>query len=133
MLLDTCAAIWSSAGSLSATAERRVADSDASGFALMVSPITAWEIGMLVAKGRVALMLDPGKWMDRLIEAGVVLAPMPPDVLIAASFLPAGQALRDPADRIVAATARTFGFEVMTRDKPLLDYAAAGHMHAFAC
>ena len=66
------------------------------------------------------------------MDAGVALAQMPPAVLIAASFLPPSQ-LRDPADRIIAATARTYGYAVMTRDGALLAFGAAGHLDAIAC
>jgi PIN domain nuclease of toxin-antitoxin system len=57
---------------------------------------------------------------------------MPPSVLVGSSFLP-GPALRDPADRIIAATARTFDLRLMTRDRPLLEFASAGHVQAIAC
>jgi PIN domain nuclease of toxin-antitoxin system len=48
------------------------------------------------------------------------------------SFLP-GSIHNDPADRIIAATAREYGFTVMTRDRALLAYAAEGHLSALAC
>lgn len=57
---------------------------------------------------------------------------MPPDVLIASAALP-GTPPRDPADRIVAATARAYGLAVVTRDGELLPYAAAGHLMAIRC
>jgi PIN domain nuclease of toxin-antitoxin system len=40
---------------------------------------------------------------------------------------------RDPADRIIAATARTFGYTVITRDGELVPYGAAGHLDVTAC
>jgi len=39
----------------------------------------------------------------------------------------------DPADRIIAATARLHGYRVITRDGKLLSYAAQGHILATAC
>jgi PIN domain nuclease of toxin-antitoxin system len=57
---------------------------------------------------------------------------MPPDVLIASSFLP-GKPPRDPADRIIAATAGHYGATLMTRDKALLDYGGQGHLSVMAC
>jgi PIN domain nuclease of toxin-antitoxin system len=36
-------------------------------------------------------------------------------------------------DRAIAATAREYGFTVMTRDRALLDYAAQGHLSALTC
>ena len=133
ILLDTCAAIWiSQSDALSHDAEQALSEADEIEGGIVVSPITAWEIGMLVARSRIVLSRDPVGWFDALIEAGVQLAPMPPGVLVASSFLP-GTALRDPADRILAATARALNYRLMTRDERLLDYAAAGHLAAIAC
>jgi PIN domain nuclease of toxin-antitoxin system len=61
-----------------------------------------------------------------------VLADLPPKILMDASFLP-GNLHNDPMDRIIAATAREYGFTVMTRDRALLDYAKAGHLSAAEC
>ena len=63
---------------------------------------------------------------------GLELAELSPDVLVGSSFLP-GPALRDPADRIIAATARMFGYRLMTRDRPLLEFAESGQAAAIPC
>ena len=98
-----------------------------------VSPISAWEIGMLVSCSRISLLMTPKLWFDRLLQApGMSLADMSSDLLIASSFLP-GTPPRDPADRILAATAREYGYRLMTRDRPLLDYGEQGHIQALAC
>ena len=134
LLLDTCAAIWISgeqpfARQTTAALERARAANQP----IYVSPITAWEMGLLVSRGRMNLQMPPERWFTRLIEApGLRLADMPPSVLVAASFLP-GTPLRDPADRILAATAREFGYQLVTRDRPLLEYAQQGHIQALAC
>ncbi len=57
---------------------------------------------------------------------------MSPDILIASSCLP-GAAPADPADRIIAATARELGCLVVTRDRKLLAYAESGNCRALAC
>ena len=57
---------------------------------------------------------------------------MSPAILIASSFLP-GEPPRDPADRIIAATARAFGQTLITRDGELLPYAKAGYLAAINC
>ena len=83
---------------------------------------------MLAAKGRLALSLSPEIWFDRICAIpGVVLAEMPPSVLIASCSLP-GSPPADPADRILAATARAFGYTLVTRDRHLLDYGSEGHI-----
>ena len=133
LLLDTCAAIWTTEeGPLSAEAERIIEEAFAAGTPVLVSPITAWEVGQLVARGRLALTRDPKAWFAGLLSTGVALADLGWEVLLQSTSLPSCP-LRDPADRILAATARAHGYRLMTRDRPLLDYAAAGHLHAIAC
>jgi PIN domain nuclease of toxin-antitoxin system len=100
---------------------------------IFVSPITAWEIATLAAKNRIQLSMSPDSWFDALLALnGVRLAPMPPSVLIASASLP-GSPPRDPADRIIAATARTFGYAVITRDGELTVYARCGHIEVIPC
>ena len=98
-----------------------------------VSPITAWEVGILTARGRLQLLIRPERWFSNLFEVpGVRLAEMSHDVLIASSFLP-GKPPKDPTDRIIAATARELGATLITRDRALLDYGAQGHVAVLAC
>jgi PIN domain nuclease of toxin-antitoxin system len=134
LLLDTCAAIWLANGepvSEQASDALRQAR-DGSEF-VYVSPITAWELGLLTARGRLSLPMTPQQWFERLLRApGLRLSEMPPDLLIASSFLP-GTLGRDPADRIIAATAREYGHRLLTRDRHLLDYAEQGHIQAVNC
>jgi PIN domain nuclease of toxin-antitoxin system len=60
------------------------------------------------------------------------LADLSPEILIAASFLP-GKPPRDPADRILLATARDLGATLITRDRALLAYGADGHVSVVEC
>jgi PIN domain nuclease of toxin-antitoxin system len=85
---------------------------DASGRAGLpahVSPITAWELGLLAARGRLKSPLTPQRLFQRIMDFPYLrLAAMPPEILLASSFLP-GSPPRDPADRIILATAREYG------------------------
>ncbi len=104
-----------------------------SGDDLYVCPFTAWEIGMLAARGRLATGISPDLWFERLIGTeGVRLSILSPGVLLASNALP-GKPPKDPADRIIIATAREQGLTVVTRDRLILGYAAAGHVLALAC
>lgn len=134
LLLDTHAVIWSSENEKLSDAAVQALDRAADeGTPVLVSPITAWEVGLLVARGRLALPLSPKAWFERLLQAPYLkLAELPPSVLIDSSSLP-NASFRDPADRILIATAREFGFALVTRDRALLSYAAAGHLKAIAC
>lgn len=100
---------------------------------IYVSPFSAWEVGMLVSKRRLTISRSPEAWWEEfLAQDFVALAPMPPSALIASSFLP-GEPPKDPADRVIAATAREIGFSVVTCDRALLDYAREGHINAVEC
>jgi len=103
------------------------------GLTTFVSPITAWEVGVLASRGRFKSPDPPHRWFERVLRLpNVRLAELPPKVLLDSSFLP-GKPPRDPADRIIAATAREFGFTLVTRDRELLAYAREGHLNALAC
>ena len=134
ILLDTCAAIWVAEGETLARPAMDLLDAAAEAeAATYISPISAWEVGLLVARDRLKLLITPQRWFERLLETpGVRLADMSPELLIASSFLP-GKPPRDPADRILAATARDHGATLMTRDRALLDYGAQGHIRVVAC
>jgi PIN domain nuclease of toxin-antitoxin system len=134
ILLDTCAAIWlAEAQVLAEQAMLVLDDAYEARTAVFVSPITAWEIGLLTSRGRLSLLIKPQLWFQRLFDVlNFRLAEMPPEVLIASSYLP-GTPPRDPSDRIMAATAREYGYLLMTRDRPLLNYAGEGHIQAIAC
>lgn len=95
--------------------------------------MSAWEIGLLNARGRLVMSMSPLAWFDALLAVpGIELAELTPRVLIASSFLP-GDPPKDPADRIIATTARELGLQLVTRDRLLLDYAEQGHIQALAC
>jgi PIN domain nuclease of toxin-antitoxin system len=134
ILLDTCAAIWvvEDAPLAQPAIDLLAAAADA-GISIYVSPISAWEVGLLVARGRLKLLITPQRWFQRLLEApGVRLADMSPELLIASSFLP-GEPPRDPADRIIVATARDHGATLVTRDRALLAYGEQGHIRVVEC
>ncbi|MFL5237298.1 MAG: type II toxin-antitoxin system VapC family toxin [Rhizomicrobium sp.] len=134
LLLDTCAALW-----IMANDEMHRAAVDAIDEAsdrrekIFVSPITGWEIGLKARKGKFRSQYSPQRWLSLLLALPqVAVAEMPPHILLESSFLP-GNLVGDPADRIIAATAREFGYTVITRDRALLDYAAQGHLAVIEC
>jgi len=134
VLLDTCAAIWLMNGDpMSADSRAAINRAQTENRGIYVSPITAWEIATLAAKNRLQLTLSPEAWFDNLLRLpGVRLALMPSKVLISSASLP-GAPPKDPVDRIIAATGRTFGFSIITRNGELMLYARAGHVEAIGC
>jgi PIN domain nuclease of toxin-antitoxin system len=133
ILLDTCAALWIVADEVSAVSIEALAESLRVGLPVYVSPITAWEIGNLARKGRFKSNLSPMQWFEVLMSTpNTKLAELTPKLLLESAFLP-GDLPKDPADRIIAATAREYGFTVMTRDRALLAYAKEGYLSAMEC
>jgi PIN domain nuclease of toxin-antitoxin system len=134
LLWDTCTAIWIyEKARLSQAALEAMRAAYREGVPSYISPITAWEVGMLTSRGRLQLLIRPERWFSNLFEVpGVRLAEMSPDVLIASSYLP-GKPPKDPTDRIMAATARELGATLITRDRSLLDYGAQGHVAVLEC
>lgn len=134
ILLDTCAAIWIADNApLSESATAAMDEAFDHRQAVFVSPITAWEVGQLVSRDRLVLALSPLDWFGRLMAIpGFQPAPLSAAHFVQSSFLP-GAPPRDPADRIMAATARQEGYQLMTRDRLLLAYGEAGHLRVLAC
>jgi PIN domain nuclease of toxin-antitoxin system len=133
LLLDTCACLWLTHDDPMSEASLEAIEAATQAYAVHVSAITAWEVATLVAKGRFRLRTDPLSWFDSLAALpGVNLVGLSPEILVASVSLP-GQPPKDPADRMVAATARALGLTVVTRDKELRSYAAAGHVSLIPC
>lgn len=133
LLLDTCAVIWLFNGSKMSEVSRAAISEAAAADSLFVSPFSGWEIATLVRKGRIALTMSPQKWFQHVAEhAGVTLAPLDYETLIDSCALPA-ESPADPADRIMVATARRMRLAIVTRDRPILDYARQGHVAALEC
>jgi len=132
-LLDTHALVWLVAGDdqLQAAARQRI-EAAAQQQQLWISAITPWEIGMLVAKGRLVLDRDVMDWLHAALSLpGIRLAPLDPAVAVASTRLP-GEVHGDPADRLIVATARALGATLITADAALLAYGRLGHVGVLA-
>jgi PIN domain nuclease of toxin-antitoxin system len=134
LLLDTCAVIWLSQqewiSDKAALAINNARDVNAR---VCVSAVTAWEMGMLVARGRASETKTPKRWYDDFrLEAGAEEIQVTSDLFIASCFLPS-LAHKDPIDRILIATAREHDLTIITRDRAMLAYGAAGHVRTLAC
>lgn len=134
LLLDTCAAIWIVEDApISAHARETLTRAYRDGRTVLISSITAWEMGILMARNRFRSVATPEAWFRQLVSRpGFSEVVLTSDVLVRSSFLP-GSPPRDPADRIIAATAREWGIPLMTRDRLLLGYAREGYIAAVEC
>jgi PIN domain nuclease of toxin-antitoxin system len=132
LLLDTCAIIFIAENqAIDPLARQQVTAASGSG-GVLVSPISAWEIGLLATKRGFAFFPDPKAWFQSfMLNPGVRLTPLTPEMAIDSSFLPPLHA--DPADRLLIATARAMQVPIVTRDRQILAYAQAGVVMAIVC
>ncbi len=84
------------------------------GEGLAVSGITLWELAQLVASGRVQVFGSVETSVRALIEDMTVL-PITPEIAALATQFPDDYP-RDPADRLIGATARAEGLTLVTKD-----------------
>jgi PIN domain nuclease of toxin-antitoxin system len=87
---------------------------------LFLSPVSIWELSMLMERKRVTLNQEPGEWCKASIQ-GLSLeeAPFTWDV---AAELPFTRFLhRDPGDRFLVATAKVFDLTLVTADERLIE------------
>jgi len=131
-LLDTHVWVWITSGASSEVSTRffsEVEEWQRRGVAYL-SPITCWEMGLLVSANQ--LLLDEPietLWERDTNPDTFRIAELTGPILVESTRLP-GDLHRDPSDRILAATARLRGFTLITRDWRLLDYAKQGHLKA---
>ncbi len=91
-----------------------------------VSAASIWEIAILVSLGRIKLPSLVEEWVRTGTTGdGFRLLELTPDVLIESTRLP-GELHRDPADRMLLATARLEDLTLVTRDKALIRYGKLG-------
>ena len=134
LLLDTCALIWITQDrALEPAAEDAIDRAYDLKQPLRVSVMSAWEIGMLVSKGRVPAIRPPDRWLEDFAGTGTAtIENVTPRILVASSFLPS-PVHGDPMDRILIATARDLDLTIVTRDRGILAYSAAGHVKTVRC
>ena len=123
IVLDTHAWIWwvSSPAFLSETA-RQVIDEAVTQRNVLISSISAWEVAILVSRGRLKLTMNPADW----VAASEALpffdfVPVSNNIALKSVQLP-GVLHNDPADRIIIATAISLGAALVTKDEKIRNY-----------
>lgn len=104
---------------LSARARRRLKEGESAG-SLACADISLWEIAMLMSKRRLRVDEAPGIFIQTLLDSrGYRVLPITP--MIAGLSQSAEIALKDPADRLIAATALAVGAELLSVDRAMKD------------
>lgn len=121
VVLDTNALVWSveSATMLGKRAaviiDEAVADGDA-----YVSAISFWELALKISQGRFQLSKTIEGWRAEVLRLGVREVPVDGAIGIAANDLDGLH--KDPADRLIVATALGLGASLVTSDGKLLSW-----------
>ena len=128
IVLDTHVLVWwvSQIQPLSATAVKVINDTLHQEGEIIISSISAREISMLMMKGRLILSMELDRWLDEVSQIeGVRFMPVDNEIAIKSTVLP-DTFHKDPADRIIVATARKLAAPLVTADAKIRNYA---HVH----
>lgn len=86
-----------------------------------MADVTLWEIANLVNLGRIELRLSLRDWLERATAPPLVRRlPITPAVASEVASLPP-EFHRDPADRLIVASARVLGATLLTQDRRIID------------
>jgi len=123
IVLDTHALVWWAAGdSQLSRAAREAIEAEAQDVEILVSAISAWEVAMLAKAGRLALTMDAAAWLDTVAEVPAIrFVPVDVRISVQSVDLP-GEFHKDPADRIIVATARHHSVPLVSADLKIRDY-----------
>ncbi len=123
IVLDTHALVWWVSGDaqLSTAAETAIEAEGEEG-EILVSAISAWEVAMLVKAGRLTLTMDAAAWLDTVAQVpSVRFVPVDVRISLHSVDLP-GEFHKDPADRLIVATARNYSAPLISADLKIRDY-----------
>lgn len=124
IVLDTHALIWwvNEDNQLSPSARRAIQGELESEGQILISSITAWEIALLVSKGRLSLVMDVDDWLATVAAIDSVrFISVDNDLAVQSVRLP-GEFHPDPADRLITALARHYSVPVVTADAKIRAY-----------
>ena len=122
-LLDTHIWVWwltRTKGKLSAAKLKKL-DQLSEQEALAISAISLWEVANLHSLGRINFSIPLHEWLEKASDIRVVHVELiSPKIAAEVATLP-DWLHRDPADRLIIATARTLGVPLTTHDKKIIE------------
>jgi PIN domain nuclease of toxin-antitoxin system len=126
ILLDTHVWVWTAAGDTKRVGRRTrglITREERQG-TVRVSPISIFELTALHTMGRLRLAAPVASWIREVLDlSGLRITPLSPEVAVDAGAIPR-DALADPIDRLLVATARQAQATLITADERILEYAA---------
>jgi PIN domain nuclease of toxin-antitoxin system len=120
LLLDTCSLLWlvSQQTSLSLAAKNAIMKNSDS---LFISAISVFEIGIKYKKGLLIFPMSIESWLQQVMELhGITVLSIDHEIALQATQLP--ELHRDPADRIIIATAINQQLSIITPDQHIRAY-----------
>jgi PIN domain nuclease of toxin-antitoxin system len=124
IVLDTHALIWWVSGDSSQLSKAAVdvISTEQKNGEILISSISCWEIAMLIAKDRIAISMDVDAWLNLVKQIDSVrFVSVDNEIAVKSTELP-GEFHKDPADRMIVATARKFAASLVTADEKILSY-----------
>jgi len=129
LLLDTHVLLWAVAAptQLGKRTRERLLDP---GEQLFVSAISSLEIARLASLGQVELASPVQAWCERARRALNATSVVVDEAIAVEAYALPGDFHPDPADRLLVATARVLGLQIVTADKRILAYRAVRSVNA---
>lgn len=123
IVLDTHALVWWVNGDdLLGKKARAAIDREHDGGEIIVSSISVWEISQLVERGKLTFSMDVAAWLSAVNEVEAVrFVPVDNEIATSSVKLP-GDFHKDPADRMIVATARMLAAPLITKDQKIRAY-----------
>ena len=112
-------------GKLTHPQTRALRNADNRGILISISAITLWELALLAAHGRIRTKGPLDLWLADIIAPPIEVIPITPEIAAAGAQLGSGFH-KDPADRIIVATARYHGLKLVTSDQRIRDWGGVG-------
>ena len=125
LLLDTPCWLWMQASPeyFSSRAREMLDEPDN---VLLLSPVSAWEIAIKYALGRLTLPIPPAEYVpSRMKSSGVDALALQHSHALQVASLPWHH--QDPFDRLLVAQAQVEGLPILSADRRLADYDVELH------